>query len=193
MNRPFKNGLLLKGAYTLSKAMNEVDDDGGGYTWDQPSQFSRNYALAGYDRPHMLQMGFVYELPFAREQLDNPVALVIKDWQINGIASWLSGTPFTIGGDNGLLQQSGGRRRSTSTGDPEPGFGEAGPNEPWYDPAAFSQPGNAWGNTGATRSADRGTGTSTSRCSGRFRSATTAWRSARSRRTCSTTRSGATR
>ena len=104
VNRPFKNGLMLKGAYTLSKAMNEVEDDGGGYTWAQPSQFSRNYALAGYDRPHMLQMGFVYELPFARNS-SNPVALLVKDWQINGIASWLSGTPFTIGGDNGLLQQ----------------------------------------------------------------------------------------
>ena len=28
INRPFKNGLLLKGAYTWSKAMNETDDDG---------------------------------------------------------------------------------------------------------------------------------------------------------------------
>ncbi len=147
VNRPFKNGILLKGAYTLSRARNEVDDDGGGYTWAMPSQFSRNYALAGYDRPHMLQMGFVYELPFARNS-DNPVALVVKDWQINGIASWLSGTPFTIGGDNGLLQQSGGSQTINATGDPEPGFGEAGPDAQYYDPAAFSQPGNAWGNTG---------------------------------------------
>ena len=28
VNRPFKNGLLLKGAYTWSKAMNKADDDG---------------------------------------------------------------------------------------------------------------------------------------------------------------------
>ena len=37
---------------------------------------------------------------------------------------------------------------------PRPGFGEAGPDEPWYDPSAFSQPGNAWGNSG--RNAFRG-------------------------------------
>ena len=42
------------------------------------------------------------------------------------------------------------------SGDPEPGFGEAGPDEQWYDPAAFSQPGNAWGNSG--RNAFRGPG-----------------------------------
>ena len=147
VNRPFKNGLMLKGAYTLSKAMNEVEDDGGGYTWAQPSQFSRNYALANSDRTHMLQMGFVYELPFAKNS-SNPLALVIKDWQVSGMASWLSGRPFTIGGDNGLLQQQGGQQTINLNGTAEAGFGEAGPDERWYDPSLFSQPGNAWGNTG---------------------------------------------
>ena len=153
VNRPFTNGLLLKGAYTLSRAMNEVDDDGGSFTWNQPSQFHRNYALAGFDRPHMLQLGFVYELPFARNS-SHPLALVVKDWQINGIASWLSGRPFTVGGDNGLLQQQAGSQTINVTGDPKPGFGEPGPDERWYDPALFSQPGNAWGQTG--RNAFRG-------------------------------------
>jgi len=147
LNRPFKNGLMIKGAYTLSKAMNEVDDDAGGYTWAQPSQFSRNYALANSDRPHMLQVGFVYELPFARDS-SSWAAMLVKDWQINGIASWLSGRPFTIAGDNGLLQQQGGQQTINLTGSADPGFGKAGPDEPWYDPSLFSQPGNAWGNTG---------------------------------------------
>ena len=193
VNRPFKNGLLLKGAYTLSKAMNEVDDDGGGYTWAQPSQFSRNYALAGYDRPHMLQMGFVYELPFARNS-SNPVALVIKDWQINGIASWLSGTPFTIGGDNGLLQQQGGSQTINVTGDPEAGLRRGRTRRALVRSGRVLAAGQRVGQQRTQcSSAGRGTGTSTSRCSGRSRSATTAWRSVPSRRTCSTTRSGATR
>ena len=148
VNRPFKDGLLLKGAYTFSKALNETDDDGWvGLTWNQPSQLHRNYARAGYDRPHMLQMGFVYELPFARNS-SNPVAYVVKNWQVSGIASWMSGRPFTIAGDNGLLQQVGGQQTINVTGDAKPGFGAAGPNEQWYDPSIFSQPGNAWGNTG---------------------------------------------
>ena len=155
VNRPYKNGLLLKGAYTFSKAMNEVDDDGGGFTWPMPSQFHRNYARAGFDRPHMLQMGFVYELPWGRDN-GNLFSVLVKDWQVNGIASWLSGTPFTIGGDNGLLQQQGGTQTINVSGDPEPGFGEAGPDEQWCDPSAFSQPGNAWGNSG--RNGFRGPG-----------------------------------
>ena len=109
INRPFKGGFLLKGAYTFSKALNEADEDGwtGPLTWNQPSQLHRNYARAGFDRPHMLHMGFVYQIPFGRDS-SNPLAIVVKDWQVSGIATWLSGRPFTIGGDNGLLQQQGG-------------------------------------------------------------------------------------
>jgi hypothetical protein len=147
VNRPFKSGFLLKGAYTLSKAKNDTDDDGGGYSWAQESQLSRNYSLAGFDRTHNLQMGFVYELPFARTS-NKPLAQLVKGWQVNGIASWLSGTPFSIGGDNGLLQQSGGLQTINVVGNAKPGFGEPGPDERWYDPAAFAQPGNGWGNSG---------------------------------------------
>ncbi|MBA2355606.1 MAG: TonB-dependent receptor [Acidobacteria bacterium] len=153
LNRPFKNGLLLKGAYTLSKALNITDEEAGAVAWNQPSQYERNYARTGYDRPHMLQLGFVYELPFLREAT-GILPQLVKNWQINGIGSWLSGTPFSVGGDNGLLQQAGGFQSANVTGELKGGFGEAGPDEPWYDPSQFSQPGNAWGNSG--RNAFRG-------------------------------------
>jgi hypothetical protein len=92
-------------------------------------------------------MGFVYELPFARNST-GALAKVVQGWQVNGIASWLSGRPFTIGGTNNLLQQQGGLQTINLVGNAEPGFGEPGPDEQWYDPAAFAQPGNEWGNTG---------------------------------------------
>ena len=116
LNRPFRNGLLLKGAYTFSKALNETDDDG--YVtllWNQDSQIDRNYARAGYDRPHMVQMGFVYELPFFRDAT-GVLPAILKAWQINGIGSWVSGTPFTVDGDNGLLNQQGGQQTAQVTG-----------------------------------------------------------------------------
>ena len=119
---------------------------------------------------------------------------MIKDWQINGIASFISGTPFTIGGDNSLLQQQGGTQTINVVGEAKPGFGEAGPNEQWYDPAVFSTTAvNAWGNSG--RNAFRGPSNWNLDASlfrtipfGHYRC-----KSAPSRRTCSTTRSGATR
>jgi hypothetical protein len=99
-------------------------------------------------------MGFVYELPFMRDS-SSPVAQVVKHWQVNGIASWLSGKPFSIGGDNGLLQQVGGFQSINVVKEAKPGFGAAGPNEQWYDPSVFDTTQvNAWGNSG--RNAFRG-------------------------------------
>jgi outer membrane receptor protein involved in Fe transport len=155
INRPFKGGFLLKGAYTFSKTLNEADEDGwtGPLTWNQPSQQHRNYARAGFDRPHVLQMAFVWEMPFARERSD-VLGHLVKNWQISGVGSWMSGRPFTINGDNAVLQQQGGTQTINVTGEAKPGFGDAGPDDPWYDPSIFSQPGNAWGNSG--RNAFRG-------------------------------------
>ena len=51
LDRPLKNGLVLKGAYTFSKAMNmsENDEDGvTGVLWNSASQFDRNWARAGH-------------------------------------------------------------------------------------------------------------------------------------------------
>ncbi len=147
INRPFKNGLLLKGAYTWSKAMNETDEDGWATkVWSQPSQMERNYAKAGYDRTHVFQMGFVYELPFAKNS-EGVVQALAGNWSINGIVSAFSGTPFTIAGDNTALNQQGGQQTIQQLADIAR-LGDPGPDAPFYDPAAFAQPGNRWGNTG---------------------------------------------
>jgi len=147
INRPFKNGLLLKGAYTWSKAMDETDDDGWvALTWSQPSQLSRNYALAGYDRTHNFSMGFLYDLPFAKND-SGVLPSLVKNWQVNGVYQIYSGTPFTIGGDNTALNQRGGQQTIMQIA-PIRRVGPAGPNAVYYDPASFAQPGNQWGNTG---------------------------------------------
>lgn len=146
INRPFSNGLLLKGAYTWSKAMNETDEDGWAtLTWSQPSQLARNYAKAGYDRTHVFQMGFVYELPYKNSP--SVVGRVLGDWQVNGVYSAFSGTPFGIGGDNTLLSQRAGSQTIQQVAELRR-VGDAGPDEVFYDPASFAQPGNQWGNTG---------------------------------------------
>ena len=58
LNKPFTHGLLFKGAYTLSKAMNESDDDGRAtLNWNTPSETYRNWAPAGFDRRHNFTVG----------------------------------------------------------------------------------------------------------------------------------------
>jgi hypothetical protein len=141
LNRPYRNGLLLKGAYTLSRAQNETDDDGWAtLTWHHPAVRDKNFALAGYDRTHVFQLGFVYELPFARNS-NNILGQIVKNWQINGIGSAYSGTPFQVGGSNPALNCPGcGTVLINVQGEPRPTGTPGSRTEPWYDRAAFSQP-----------------------------------------------------
>jgi hypothetical protein len=156
INRPLKNGLLLKGAYTFSKAMNMADEDGWvGLTWNGASQIDRNWALAGYDRPHVFQMGAVYELPFGKDGTD-VVSHIIKDWQVNGIFAAFSVVPFTITADGGVVNMPGNTQTGQQIGDYNV-TGAVGSEGPWFDTSAFRQPtGVVFGNTG--RNAFRGPG-----------------------------------
>jgi hypothetical protein len=151
INRPFTRGLLLKGAYTLSRAKNETDDDGwDGLLWNAPSLRSRNYALAGYDRTHVFQMAFVYELPYKTlgGSGNKAARVVLGDWQINGIFSAVSGTPFTIFASGADLNMPGNAQTANLNGTYKV-IGEHGDAGFYFDPTSFSQPtGTNLGNTG---------------------------------------------
>ena len=65
--------------------------------WNTPSELYRNYALAGFDRPHNFQMGFAYALPWqTKSGYDNVFSAIVNDWQVNGLLAAFSGTPFTV-------------------------------------------------------------------------------------------------
>jgi len=143
INRPFKNGLMLKGAYTLSEAKNMADDDGWvGLTWNSPIKYDDNYALAGYDRTHIAQLGWLWELPFFKGTKDGALKAVLGGWQLNGIASWYSGTPYSIGGTNNELNCPGcGSVLINFSGDSPNPIGSVGSGtETYYDKSLFSQP-----------------------------------------------------
>ncbi len=142
VNRNFRNGLMLKGAYTWSKAINWTDDDGWtGVSWNQPELLRRNRANAGFNTPHIFQLGYVYELPFGKgkKRATSPAAsAILGGWQVNGHFSSFTGrTNMTIGGGAPLSLPG-----STQTADqvkPEvKKLGGIGRGVPFFDPAAFS-------------------------------------------------------
>src|SRR5207302_5571439 len=103
VNRPFRSGLALKGAYTLSKAQDMADEDGWvGLDYNSPLVYNQNFALSGFDRTHVFQMGAIYDLPFGKTTT-GAMAQVAKGWQVNGIFAAFSGTPYSIGGTNNPL------------------------------------------------------------------------------------------
>ena len=51
--------------------MTRNDEDGWtDLTWNTPLMYDRNFAVAGFDRPHVFQMGVVYTLPFMQDRTD---------------------------------------------------------------------------------------------------------------------------
>ena len=157
VNRPFVNGLLVRGAYTLSKAMNEVDDDGwAALFWSAPSQIDRNYALAGYDRTHVLQLGVVYALPFGQGDT-NVLNAIIRDWQVNANISAYSGRPFTVTASGASLTALFGNQTADQVGEPRK-TGIKKPFEPFYEAGAWAPVTEVrFGNSG--RNSLRGPGT----------------------------------
>ncbi len=141
LNRPFRNGLLLKGAYTWSQAKDMADEDGWtGLTWNYLPKYDDNFALAGFDRTHVFQMGWAYELPVFKSRKD-VVGTILGDWQVSGIWSWFSGTPYSISGTNDAMACQGcGSIQINYSGEPQV-VGEAGNfTQPYYDKSKFSQP-----------------------------------------------------
>jgi hypothetical protein len=106
LNRPFTNGVLIKGAYTLGEAYNMSQNDEDGRVtvhFNTPSQYDANYAHAGYDRRHNLQVGFMYQLPWQSGSGSNPVKMLIDDWQLSGVFGMFSGSPFTVTANGSVL------------------------------------------------------------------------------------------
>ena len=156
VNRQFRRGLALKGAYTLSKAQNMADEDGWvGLDYNSPLVYNRSFALAGFDRTHVFQMGAIYDLPFGKDAT-GVMAQVVRGWQVNSILGAFSGSPYSIGGTNNPLNCPGcGSIRIDISGDPKP-IGEVGSStQTYYDKSLFSQPTGVdvagFGNSGRNR------------------------------------------
>jgi hypothetical protein len=97
VNRRFTGGLQIGGAWTWSKGM----DYGQGST-QNPGTISSQlpakwfYSMADIDRTHMLRVNWVWDLPKAPVP-NKALDLLVNNWQISGIASFISGRPSGVG------------------------------------------------------------------------------------------------
>jgi hypothetical protein len=154
VNRSFSKGLMLKGAYTYSHAIDYTDDDGwASVGWNLPSQFQRNRATAGFNRTNVFQLGWVYDLPFGKDKqfLQSGLASkIIGGWELSGLEACYTGTPFTVTSPDSSLNDAG---TNTQTANQVVGsvplLGAVGSGTHYYDPAAFSAvTSQSFGNSG---------------------------------------------
>jgi len=139
-------------SYTWAKAISFNDNNDSGLSWNSPELWARNRALAGFDRPHNLQVYSVYELPFGKGQkmLTSGVgSWLLGGWQTNGVLSILSGTPFTVGTAGTSLNAPGNAQTADQILSDVKILNGVGPGRSWFDPNAFA-PVTAvrYGNTG---------------------------------------------
>ena len=145
LTRRLSNGLHFSVAYTWSKAMDESD-----FIYDvalnsaNPHMF--RYGRSGFDRRHMLNTSFVYELPLFRGKrgLGNAV---LGGWQLSGLLLLQSGEPASISVPGDISGTGKGARP----------VWVSNPNLPksqrtltrYFDTASVARPANGtWGNLG---------------------------------------------
>jgi hypothetical protein len=152
INRRFSNGLLLKGAYTFSKAINMTDENGwASVAWNWGPTIERNRARAGYDRTHVFQLGYVLELPFGRGKRflsSGPASWILGNWSASGMFYAYTGTPFNPTG-GGACNCPGGTQTPNQLRQDVQKIGNYGPGQFYYDPSAFvAGPANQFGSVG---------------------------------------------
>jgi Carboxypeptidase regulatory-like domain/TonB dependent receptor-like, beta-barrel len=140
INRQFKNGFMVKGAYTWSKAINFTDDDGwAGLSWNDPNVMQKNRGPAGYNTPQIFQMSYIYELPFGPGKKwanSGTSAKILGGWQTSGIFSSVSGQPFQLTASGASLNAVDQTQTPDQTGSSKK-LGRIGSGNPFYDPSVF--------------------------------------------------------
>lgn len=141
LDRRLAAGLQIGLAYTYSKAINYADQSDSGLTFNWTPILARNRAVAGFDRTQNLQIHGTYELPFGagkRWAGSGPLAWLAGGWQLNGVFSALSGTPFTVTSSGTSLNAPGNTQTADQVLPEVKILGNIGRGESYFDPNAFA-------------------------------------------------------
>jgi hypothetical protein len=101
LTRQFSDGIYLQAAYTFAKS---IDNGSGSSFGDELNGLldvgdllnaASNKGLSDFDRTHRLVVSYNYAIPFGKWLGGWPRRLV-DGWEINGVSTFQSGTPFLI-------------------------------------------------------------------------------------------------
>ncbi|MGC2163477.1 MAG: carboxypeptidase-like regulatory domain-containing protein [Silvibacterium sp.] len=157
-NHRISKGLTAMISYTYSKFLDNVEGNQS-WSYNGNSGPANNYNLAaeksvdGSDIPHSLVASYIYQLPVGRGKtfgsgMGRAADAVLGGWELSGIATFKSGIPISISGNN----------INTFGGDPRPDYsGNIHVSHPtiqeWFNTGAFHYStlavdgGDTWGNT----------------------------------------------
>lgn len=91
LSRRLSNSLSFGLNYTFSKTLDGTD---GGY--QNIYNPRADYGLANINRKHLLNVNYVYELPFLRGAKNTLIRTTLSGWEVSGITTYQSGAPFSV-------------------------------------------------------------------------------------------------
>jgi len=129
--RRVSRGLFFEASYTWSKSLGHVE----GNPLDSRNK-DLDFGLTDLDRAHMFTFNYVYDLPFFKGQ-GGAAEKIFGGWQVSGITTFQSGTPFTVtqSGDVANFGGGTGAQRPDLIGDPNEGRGQS--LDRYFNTAAF--------------------------------------------------------
>jgi hypothetical protein len=133
-SRRMQSGLSLTGNYTFSRAL---DTSSGG---PQDSYNARpDYGLSSVHRAHLLNVNFIYELPFLRKHSNAVVRNVFGGWEFAGVTTYQSGAPNNVTVPSDVARIGASSSRASVIGDPNlPG--DKRTLARWFNTEAFLPP-----------------------------------------------------
>jgi hypothetical protein len=160
LRKRFSQGFSMLGSYTLSKTLDDVSSfnitgsasqssAGENDLAQNPFDLRAEHGRSMFDARHRLVLSYQWELPFFRN-VQGWQGVVLGGWQVNGITTFQSGTPFTVYDSTGVSAQGGAPEisgfpsdRPNLIGDPKrgacPNGAHTGTPDCWYNPSAFEQ------------------------------------------------------
>jgi hypothetical protein len=136
-------------AFTWGKGMNFQTGDDGNLLWQM--NVIRNYARTDWDRTLTWAQSFVYQLPAGKGKKyfqSGPGMWIFGNWQLSGVLSLMTGTPFYISASGSSLNTPGETQTANQVSNVQILHGINTGNQ-WFSTSSFAQPtGVVFGNTG---------------------------------------------
>jgi len=153
VERRFRAGGSLLGAYTWAKFITNTDTLTGWLEASGPGGVQNNYdlrnerSLASFDVPHRLVISYVLDLPFGRGQkllgsLSGPADKLLSGWGVNGVYTAQSGFPLRFGTAANLTNSFGGGSRPNVVAGCDPqlsGSAQSRLNR-WFNTSCYALP-----------------------------------------------------
>ncbi|HEY2457707.1 MAG TPA: carboxypeptidase-like regulatory domain-containing protein [Candidatus Acidoferrum sp.] len=97
LSRRWRDG-YIQTAYTFSKSTDATSTGNTAFNtaYNDQSNINASRGLSDFDRPHRLVISYVYDLPFGRNSESRLKRAVVGGWQVSGVTTFQSGTPFSI-------------------------------------------------------------------------------------------------